>query len=426
LLPSDKPTQQADDLINRDLIRACEDGQRKARLAFLLSKGADIEYRSHMNCTPLHHAAYSGSVEAVEFLIDAGADINAYDEYWGVPLGFAIVGRRMDIVKLLLEHKASVNTHCGVLGSPAHAACAARDMDVLRLLCDHGACLKTVRFTGLAIWPILVDGKGRAHSTVGQNCSPGGLAVVLGNLEAVRYCLDSPQGLSLGEPWRHIRDDWLPSSRVEGSQPLDLVVTNHLREGNSTLAMLAASNLDVGMLDLLLSKGADAAAMDTSYFDGFNAIFHAVNSEKNCDGNPGALVACVRSLQRYGASIDAQDNKGATPLMKAVEWHQDSHNIVRTLLDLGASIDVVEQEGNCALMLASVDTAELLCARRADIHLATSRGTAFSLAENDKRQVLLRHGAIPTPMLDVSVPDKGKVINASLKGRSDRVESMTL
>jgi ankyrin repeat protein len=417
LQPSDASKQQVDDTVNEDLIRACEDGQRKARLAFLLSKGADIEYRSHMNCTPLHHAAYSGSVEAVEFLIDAGADINAYDKIWGVPLSFAIVGRRMDIVKLLLEHKANVNTDCGSLGSPAHAACAARDMGILRLLVDHGASLASVRFTGLNIWSIVLDGKGIAHSTVGQHCSPGGLAVVLGNLEAVRYCLDSPQGLSLDEPWRHIRDDWLPSSRVEGTQILDLVVANHLREGKSTLVMLAASNLDADMLDLLLSKGADAATMDTSYYDGFNAVFHAVNSEKNRDGSQGALAACLRILQRYGASIDAQDNKGATPLMKAVEWHQNSHNVVGTLLDVGASIDVVDQEGNSALMRASVATAELLCVRGADVNLTTSRGTAFSLADNDKRQVLLRHGAIPTPFPDAAAPDKVKSRKRKSKGK---------
>jgi ankyrin repeat protein len=409
LLPSDNSKQQADDPVNQDLIRACEDGQRKARLAFLLSKGADIEYRSHMNCTPLHHVAYSGSAEAVEFLIDAGADINAYDKMWGVPLGFAIVNRRMDIVKLLLEHKANVNTDCGSLGSPAHAACAAQDMGILGLLVDHGASLTNVRFTSVTIWSIVFDGKKSAHSTVGQHCSPGGLAVVLGNLEATRYCLDSPQGLSLDEPWRHIRDHWLPSSRVEESQHLDLVVANHLREGKSTLVMLVASNLDADMLDLLLSKGADATAMDTSYFDSFNAIFHAVKSERNCDGNPGALAACVNILQRYGASIDTQDSKGATPLMKAVEWHQDKHNVVGTLLDLDASIDVVDQEGNSALMRASVATAELLCARGADVNLATSRGTAFGLADDDKRKVLLRYGAIPTPVPDASVPDKGKV-----------------
>jgi ankyrin repeat protein len=173
--------------------------------------------------------------------------------------------------------------------------------------------------------------------------------------------------------------------------------------------MLAASNLDAEMLDLLLSKGADATTMDTSYFDGFNAIFHAVKSERNCDGNPGALAACVNILQRYGASIDTQDSKGATPLMKAVEWHQDKHNVVGTLLDLDASIDVVDQEGNSALMRASVATAELLCARGADVNLATSRGTAFGLADDDKRKVLLRYGAIPTPVPDASVPDKGKV-----------------
>jgi ankyrin repeat protein len=120
------------------------------------------------------------------------------------------------------------------------------------------------------------------------------------------------------------------------------------------------------------------------------------------------LAACVKILQRYGASIDTQDNKGATPLMKAVEWHQDSHNVVGTLLDLGASIDIVDQEGNSALLRASVATAELLCARGADVNLVTSHGTAYDIADDDKRQVLLRHGAIPTLVPDVSVSDKGK------------------
>lgn len=115
------PVPQAESVVNQALIRACEEGQGKARLAYLLSKGADIEFRSEANCTPLHHAAFSGPVESVEFLLDAGADINAFHNEWKVPLCIAILRGRLEIVETLLGYKANVNIHCPQIGSPAHA-----------------------------------------------------------------------------------------------------------------------------------------------------------------------------------------------------------------------------------------------------------------------------------------------------------------
>lgn len=88
--------------------------------------------------------------------------------------------------------------------------------------------------------------------------------------------------------------------------------------------------------------------------------------------------------------------------MKAVEWWQEEYDVVGTLLDLGASDDVVDEEGNTALMLASALVAELLCVEGADVNLKTSRGTAFDLATEEKRQILLQYGAIPTPSSDPS------------------------
>jgi len=162
--------------------------------------------------------------------------------------------------------------------------------------------------------------------------------------------------------------------------------------------MMAASHLDHSIMELLLAKGADAVAVDSTYYDGYNAIFHAVNSDKNRQDKPGGLHACVSLLQKYGASIDTQDTKGASALMRAVEWYQDQHGVVSTLLDLGASIDIVDKEGNTALtMSSSAELTERLCVSGANVNLETSRGTALSLAEGDKRQVLLRHGALLVP-----------------------------
>ena len=61
--------------------------------------------------------------------------------------------------------------------------------------------------------------------------------------------------------------------------------------------MMAASHLDHQMLSLLLAKGADPLAVDSTYYDGYNAIFHAVKSDKNRERTTqalhGSLHACI-------------------------------------------------------------------------------------------------------------------------------------
>jgi len=301
------------------LIRACEEGQGKARLAYLLSKGADIEFRSEANCTPLHHAAFSGPVESVEFLLDAGADINAFHKEWKVPLCIAILRGRLEIVETLLRYKANVNIDCPQLGSPAHAACARANMAIIQLLHSKGANFAAQKHVDLGIWPILMHGKqGPVQRTAVQYCSAGALAVALGNREVVEWCLD--HGLSLDEPYIYVLREWLDDSASERSQRLEGIGARISHESKSTLLMMAASHLDHPMLTLLLDKGADALAVVSTYHDGYNAIFYAVNSHKNREDTPGVLHACVSILQRYGADIDAQDTKGASVLMKDVEW----------------------------------------------------------------------------------------------------------
>jgi ankyrin repeat protein len=419
--PFDKPVHQVEPSVNLNLIRACEEGQGKARLAYLLSKGADIEFRDESNFTPLHHAVFSGPVESVEFLLDAGADINAMHQEWKVPLCIAIIQGRPEIVKTLLRYKASMNIDCGRLRSPAHAACAKADMTMLRLLHREGANFAKQKHVNLGIWSVLIHGKIEpARRILVQYSSPGALAIALGKHEVVEWCLG--RGLFLDETWIHVPCEWLDDSPSQRTLRLADMAARTSHESKSTILMMAASHLDHLMVEMLLAKGADAMAVDSTNYDGYNAIFHAVNSDKNRGDNSGALEACVSILQKHGASIDAQGTKGATALMKAVEWYQDRHGVVSTLLDLGASIDVADDEGSTALILASVETAELLCVRGADVNLRSSRGTALDLASDDKEQVLLRHGALPTPSSGQSVAasknSKGKKRKSGKKRRS--------
>ena len=73
-------------------VLAAANGRPEA-LRCMISLGADVNARSedlHSEGTPLHHAVWSGSLEAVEVLVEAGADPGARDTFWNVPpLGWA-------------------------------------------------------------------------------------------------------------------------------------------------------------------------------------------------------------------------------------------------------------------------------------------------------------------------------------------------
>ncbi|GAB7333965.1 hypothetical protein MBLNU13_g06071t1 [Cladosporium sp. NU13] len=103
------PTAGPDDPVHVDFVNACSEGQRQARLNYLIRKGANIDHRDQMQGTPLHHAAFAGHADIVRYLLDAGADINAAGDWVGTPIGLAAVKGHMAVVEVLLAHRASLN-----------------------------------------------------------------------------------------------------------------------------------------------------------------------------------------------------------------------------------------------------------------------------------------------------------------------------
>jgi len=57
----------------------CGVDSRKAVVALLLDKGADVNAKGRENSTPLHMAAAMGHKDVVALLLDKGADVNAKD-----------------------------------------------------------------------------------------------------------------------------------------------------------------------------------------------------------------------------------------------------------------------------------------------------------------------------------------------------------
>ncbi len=81
-------------------------------LQLLIDRGADVNARfgpDHTGETPLHHAASSDDVAALDFLLDHGADIDAVGAVIGngTPLVDAVIFRQLKCAQRLLERGAS-------------------------------------------------------------------------------------------------------------------------------------------------------------------------------------------------------------------------------------------------------------------------------------------------------------------------------
>lgn len=91
------------------LILAALKGKAEA-LVRVIDFGVDLNAPSanlYSHATALHHAVYSGSLDAVKVLVEAGADLDAKDTiYEGTPLGWAEYGKQVEISGFLRERAA--------------------------------------------------------------------------------------------------------------------------------------------------------------------------------------------------------------------------------------------------------------------------------------------------------------------------------
>ncbi|MDB5685481.1 MAG: hypothetical protein JWR77_70, partial [Rhizorhabdus sp.] len=92
------------------LIAAAEFGNAPA-VALLLSLGASPGNLGKNGISPLHRAAQSGSLEAVNLLVAAGADVDLHEQQWnGTPLSWAVMLGNPHIAERLAPLSRDVRT----------------------------------------------------------------------------------------------------------------------------------------------------------------------------------------------------------------------------------------------------------------------------------------------------------------------------
>mmetsp|Transcript_37725 Transcript_37725/g.118096 ORF Transcript_37725/g.118096 Transcript_37725/m.118096 type:complete len:333 (-) Transcript_37725:1074-2072(-) len=101
---------------------------------FIMERGVDVNERDALGNTPLHHAARTGSLLALEKLLEHDAKPMLANQFGQSVSHMAAINGRAKVLKMLYDKGSNVMNPDSNGASPAHYAAVADDVEVLRTL----------------------------------------------------------------------------------------------------------------------------------------------------------------------------------------------------------------------------------------------------------------------------------------------------
>ncbi|GME43016.1 hypothetical protein NpPPO83_00000520 [Neofusicoccum parvum] len=219
---------------------------KEAAVAFLLERGATVSPPRPGGWQPIHKTAEKGNTKSTQLLLNYGVSVHARTDDGETPLSLAALHNHLDVAKHLLHRGASPTTTDTENQTPLHHAAQNGAAALVQLLLTHGASpttASTSNATALthaarANHPAILSALLQHHDALSQLPTtawetPTNNAARTGSAALLARCLDQlPQ----------------PPPDAMGRLPLHL----------------AARSGRVEPVELLLARGADAAATDAA------------------------------------------------------------------------------------------------------------------------------------------------------------------
>jgi pectate lyase len=349
----------------KSLQEAAAEGDFEA-VRLLIAQGIDVDHREDSFFkTALHHAAINGHKNIVQFLLTKGAQIDAWNGYpGGTPLDYAAEKGHKEVAELLIIGGANVNAKRGSPAgdTPLHSAVRAGYKEIVNLLIANGADVNAKNDSEQTPIDIAVGGGRREirellQAKIADSSIHG--AASLGVSDKVKAFIKN--GVDVNE------------EDAQGMTPLHLAVQGGHRE----------------IVEFLLSQGADVNAKNnegkTPLELALSERQHDIESllvEAGADIPTIHMAAFVGSLDKLrkfvetGTDVDAKDENGRTPLLRAIRGKQIE--AVKFLIDHGADVNTRDEQGYVPLVYAlwTVDPkmVRLLVNEGADIRAKDTSG----------------------------------------------------
>lgn len=368
---------------------------RTAEAKALLAAGADPEAKNRYGVTPLTLACTNGNAELVTALLAAGADPNAEGNGGETPLMTASRTGRPAPVEALLKAGANPNARDFKGQTALMWAAVEGHPEVVKNLLGAGADREATLDSGFNAWffaarqghrevleVLLADGadvktpmknKGGGGRAPKKGTSALILAIENGHFELAARLLDAgadPNDMRSGSASLHVLT-WVRKPRrgdgIDGAPPprgsgamtslrFAAVLIKHGAHVNARLArgatggsslgrpgatpfLLASRTADLPFMKLLVAHGADFRLPNKQGRTPLLAAAGvALGPEADEAASEDEAVLAVRYLLELGADIDVVDQEGDT-VMHAAAYKQ-SPKLVRLLAEKGADIEV--------------------------------------------------------------------------------------
>jgi ankyrin repeat protein len=293
----------------------------------LLARGADVNAQERKGQTALMWAAAEGHVEVVDALLNAGADVNARLRSGFTPFFFAVREGRTEVVKRLLQAGASVNET--LRPRRRRGGSEIKRTNALILAVENGHFELAVELLKAGANP---------------NDRPSGYTA----LHAMTWVRKPIRGDGNPPPIGSGKLSSLDFVRELVSHGADLNV--RLEDGDSELGrftttgstpfLLAARASDVPLMHVLVNLGADIAIPNSDNCSPLSAAagVGALGDGDESAGTEDEAIEAVRVLLELGADVNAVDDNGETAMHGAA--YQSWSKLVEFLPQHGADINI--------------------------------------------------------------------------------------
>ncbi|KAH8981650.1 ankyrin repeat-containing domain protein [Lactarius akahatsu] len=332
-----------------------------------IERGADVNTPDEDHETPLHLASLRLGPKSVRVLLDHGANLNAKnshaisprDSYFGA-------------AQLLLERDADVDARDNTHETPLHLACRESYFGLVQILLDRGADVHAENSQGQTpfhqVFQYEYNTEGRVEHGVDVNTrdkdneTPLHLASRKVNLELAWVLLEHSANVNA-------KDN-------QGRTPLHHV--SHLAS-QSYYHQYHESHFRIAQLLLERDKDHNTPLHSASYFLGLDFVWELLD---------------------HGASVNAGDNGGRTPLHRVLEYrdhypYKDGFDVSQLLMERGADVNAANTDGETPLHLASrlvsLEVAWILLRDGADLNVENKEGKIpFQLVRESMREEMKR------------------------------------
>jgi ankyrin repeat protein len=324
----------------------------------LLRAGVDPNATAGQGETALMTAARTGRADAVRTLVEWGADPNAVEQWRGqTALMWAVGEGHLEAARVLIDYGADLGVRSTAGSDALFFAVRRGEPPLVDLLLGSGADVRRTTADGMSMlvvaitnahWDLaarLLD-KGADANSGAPNGTPLHSAIRVRNPDAVALPDPAPSGDSLA----FIRALIAHGAKVNAPLTRGQTVT-FLNLAGATPFLLAAQAFDVPLMQLLVERGADptittkdkSSALMAAAGLGYDEGRHTAWTEAHS-------FAAVKLVLDLGADVNAIDDNGNTALHGAA--FTGANSVVKLLVEKGARLDVKDKLGYLPVTIA--------------------------------------------------------------------------